>query len=245
MQSEFFKDENLTCIIPCGGMGSRLGDIYQDQQKSMIIIGKKPLLGHIIDYWKRFTDNFIFITSYKNNDVKDYVDKLQINSKIIIEEKPEGIANALYLAKDYVKGNFILALGDCVQSGSFVFPEQFSQGIGVWRTADKENIKKNYSVELKENTISNIEEKPENPGNDLCGMGTYFLNKSVFDYIPKTKKSEITGNVEITDVIRLMIDNGIKISPVFFEGGYLNVTYQADLDKARKIMLDTKSKLGE
>ena len=67
-------------------------------------------------------------------------------------------------------------------------------------------------------------------------MGFYFFNKRVFDYIKLIKSSPLRGEVEITDTIQNMIDSGEKMTPVFFRGNYLNVTYPEDLVKAERLL---------
>ena len=67
-------------------------------------------------------------------------------------------------------------------------------------------------------------------------MGFYFFNRKVFDYIRKTKPSSLRNEIEITDVIQNMIDDGQSITPVFFDGDYINLTYAEDLNRA-KLML--------
>lgn len=70
----------------------------------------------------------------------------------------------------------------------------------------------------------------------FCGMGFYFFDRKVFDYIEKAVPSPLRNEIEITDVIQNMIDAGEKISPIFFKGDYLNITYTEDLKKAREIL---------
>ena len=79
-------------------------------------------------------------------------------------------------------------------------------------------------------------EKPEVVLNDLCGMGIYFFDRRVFDYIERTPVSPRTGRVEITDVVQQMIEGGERITPLFFDGGYVNVTYEQDLRTAAAVV---------
>jgi len=57
-----------------------------------------------------------------------------------------------------------------------------------------------------------------------------------FDFIYKTPPSALRNEVEITDVIGNMIIAGEPISPVMFDGEYINVTCLDDLKKAREIL---------
>ncbi|MBW2965735.1 hypothetical protein KY342_01375 [Candidatus Woesearchaeota archaeon] len=227
--------DNIKCIILCAGKGSRLIPQTLNIPKSMLIIDNKPIIEHIINYWKRFTNDFIFIVGYKKKILIDFIKKLPINAEFIEQKELKGIAHAILLTKDIVSDNFIVVLGDCICNGEFNFSWGKDQSLGVWKTENEDDIKRSYSVEIKDNKIVKVIEKPKEIINNLCGMGYYFFSRKVFDYIKKTKSSALRGEIEITDVIQMMIDGGERIRPVFFNGDYINVTYEGDLEKAKNI----------
>lgn len=227
METKWFN--NTKCIVLCAGKGTRLIPETLNVPKPMLLFEGKPVIEHIINYWKQFTSDFIFIVGYKKEILIDFVKKLPINSEFIEQKELKGIAHAISLAKDSASDNFIVVLGDCICKGSFDFPENIEQGFGVWKTSNEEDIKRSFSVEIKDNLVVNVVEKPKQLVNDLCGMGFYFFNKKVFDYIEKASPSSERNEIEITNVLQMMIDDGQKIGPVFFKGEYINVTYEKDL----------------
>jgi UDP-N-acetylglucosamine diphosphorylase / glucose-1-phosphate thymidylyltransferase / UDP-N-acetylgalactosamine diphosphorylase / glucosamine-1-phosphate N-acetyltransferase / galactosamine-1-phosphate N-acetyltransferase len=237
MNREVYEKSRPVCVIVCGGKGTRLLPLSLEKQKTMIEIKNKPILRYIVEYWKKYTDDFIFIVNYKKEGIIEYLKtQKDINSKVYEEKELKGVANAIFCVEDMVTENFIVVLGDCICNGKLDFPEKMVQGIGVWKTKNKEDIKKSYSVKISEKFVSGVVEKPKEAPNDNCGTGFYFFNKVLFEYIPKTPKSHLTGKVEITEVIQRMIDSNEKISPVFLEGDYLNITALEDLEKAEKIL---------
>ena len=106
------------------------------------------------------------------------------------------------------------------------------QGVGVWETANLEDIKQSYSVDIRDGILSRVEEKPGQVKNNLCGLGFYFFDRRVFGYIERARPSSLRGEVEITDTIQDMINGGEEISPVYLDGDYLNVTFPEDLSRA-------------
>lgn len=235
MSRSWLSCKGLKCVVICGGKGTRLGPMSTDIAKSLVAVSGKPVLGYIIDYWKRFTKDFVFVVNFKKEDIIDYVKRLDINAEFIAEEEPKGIANALSLSKELLGERFVMVLGDCLCNGSFIIPDGMEQGVGVWRADNEDDIKRSYSIKIKNYLISEVIEKPAVVANDLCGMGFYFFGSRIFDYIKKTSPSEKTGRVEITDVIQTMIEDGERISPVFFDKDYLNVTFTEDIKRAEKI----------
>jgi dTDP-glucose pyrophosphorylase len=222
----------------CGGPGTRLNPITKDMPKSLVPVKGRPILHYIIDYWRSFTDDFVFILNYKKEDIVDFVKTVPIKAKFVEETgAPKGIANALTYAKKAVGDYFILVLGDCICTGSFNFPDDFEQGFGVWKTNDEEMIKQSYLVEAQNNgKIVRVREKPNKIINNLCGTGFYFFKKLVFEYIQKTPPSPPKGQVEITDCIQKMVEGGEKIKAATLCGNYLNLTYPHDLELAGKIL---------
>lgn len=236
MSNNLFDFKNMKCVVLCAGRGNRLLPYSQDFPKVMFKIKDKPILNYVIDYWKKYTNNFIFVVGYKKEQVIDYVKELPINSEFVEQKKLNGIADALSYTSDIVSDKFMLILGDCIYFGEFSIPEKMEQGIGIQKTNNTEFIKLNYSVLITNSLVSNVVEKPKKIINDLCGMGVYFFDKKVFEYIKKTKPSKLRNEVEITDVIQNMINDGEKIKPIFFNGEYLNITFPEDIQKAEKLI---------
>src|SRR4030042_1769212 len=191
MNSYFLNNDQLKCVILCAGKGDRLLPHTLKKPKVMIKIKNKPILAHVIDYWKNFTNNFIFVVGYKKNQIIDFVKKIPINSQFVEQKKLKGIADALFCAKDFVSDQFIVVLGDCMCSGEFNFPKNMEYGIGEWRTKNVNDIKRSYSLEIKNNLVVRVEEKPKEVSNNLCGAGYYFFNKKVFSCIKNTKPSKL------------------------------------------------------
>lgn len=240
--------KNLKCVVLCAGRGKRAWGFtfrflfgfkkisffsnFMQKPKPLFTVHKKPLLYWIVNYWKKYTNDFVFIVGYKKEKIINYVKTLPINATFVEQKNLSGIAHAIATAKNYISDNFVVVLGDCLCKGEFSFPEKMEHGIGVWQTNNVEDIKRSYSVEHKDGLVHRVVEKPKELINNLCGMGFFFFNKRVFDFIEKTPPSSLRNEVEITDVIQNMINGGEKVSPVFFEGQYLNVTHPEDIGRA-------------
>lgn len=234
MNSSWLNDKDLKCVVLCAGKGTRIMPYSEDVPKVMLELDDRPIISYVIDYWKQFTNDFIFVVGFKKEQVIDYVKKLPINSTFVEQKELRGIADAVNHVKNNVTGNFILVLGDCLCDGTFTFPERMELGVGVWETNKFEDIKLSYSIEITDDIIKKVVEKPKEVPNNLCGMGFYFFNPKVFDYIEITPPSELRNEIEITDVIQNMISGGEKVKPIFFKGNYLNVTFPEDLKNWKK-----------
>ena len=239
MKHKWFKSDNLKCVVLAAGRGSRLLTLTDDNPKPLVTIKEKPILDHVINYWKKYTNDFVFVVNYKKDKIIDYVKTLKdIKYQFVVQKELKGIADALMAVEKEVGGKFIVVLGDCICKGDFDFPKNMSQGVGVWETENKYDIRNSYTVKLASNLVQKVREKPKKIDSNLCGLGFYFFDKKIFEYIKKASSSKLTGGVDLnlTDIIQKMIDSKEKISPIVFKGDYLNINTEDELNRARKLI---------
>jgi len=236
-----FQNKPMKCVILCAGKGTRLG--AENTPKPLYKIKGKPILYYIIKFWKKFTNDFIFVVGYKKEMIIDFVKKLPINAEYVEQKELKGIAHATHLTKYKVTERFIVVLGDCICSGNFIFPKKMENGFGMIKTNDINTIRNSFSVEVENGVAKKLIEKPSEPKTNLCGMGFYFFTKKVFEYISMTSPSKMRNEIEITDVMQKMIDSGEILKPVVLEGRYINITYPEDIKKAKKIIEDENDRI--
>ena len=230
------------CVVLCAGRGTRMGS---EHPKVLIKVNGKPIVQYVIDYWKPYVNRFVFVVGYKSFEITRYLAQSGLKDyQIVVQQEQKGIAHALLQTESILSGNFIVALGDCIQKGHFLYPKSLQLGCGIWNGAGLDEIYKSYSAFIlscddREDWISKVIEKPKTVDdieNAHCGMGTYFFDMSVFKYIKNTDPSRLRNEIEITDVIQNMIDEGEEISPVSFDGEYINMTSPEDIIEAERML---------
>jgi len=224
----------LRCVIMCGGKSTRFGAV--SKHKSLTPILGTPILGHVINYWSQFTNDFIFVVKHGRQSVEDYIATLDIKAQFVEPETLAGIANGLLTVEPLINTPFIMVLGDCFCAGEFDFSKPFDYGIGVDPGAEEEHIKRSYAVFLDGSSVVSVEEDPIEVKNDLCGMGHYFFQPDIFDYIRKTAISKRSGELEITDTLQTMIDSGVDLRAVKFNGTYVNINSPQDMQDAENAL---------
>ncbi len=237
-EREKIKISKRPVVVLCAGEGKRLLSLGKDKPKAMLEINNQPVISHVLKYWMDVANKFIFIVGYKKESIISYLDSQELRAEyhFVEQKKPAGIADAVNCAGEFIDDDFIVVLGDCICNGYFEIPEDFKQGVGVWETDNINYIKQSYSVELTDSMIAKVVEKPREIENNYCGMGYYFFKNKVFDYIKHTEPSNLRNEVEITDVIQNMINNREEISPLWFKGGYINVTSEDDVKIAKEVL---------
>ncbi|MEW6676505.1 MAG: sugar phosphate nucleotidyltransferase [Pseudomonadota bacterium] len=227
------------CVVMAGGRSSRFAEI--GCHKSMAQVRGMPIISHVIDYWKNYTDDFVFVVKNGKEQLTEYVNTLPIRAQFVEPEALRGIADGLSYVAPLVDGPFIMVLGDCFCSGQFEIPPDLRYGILVQRQAEAESIRRNYAVEVQDGLVTRLVEKPTDLSNDYCGMGFYYFQPDIFDYIAKTAPSQRSGEKEITDVLQTLVDHGQPLHAMMFDGVYVNVNTPPDLDLVAAALPDSEA----
>mgnify|MGYP001558038716 FL=1 len=236
-KNRWFQDKNIKCVVLAAGKGSRLLTLTKNNPKPMVSVVEKPILEHVINYWKQYTNNFVFVVNYKKEKIIDYVKNFKgIRFEFVVQKKLRGIADALLTVESLAGDRFIVVLGDCICRGEFNFPSDMEQGVGILETNNTKDIKNSYSIKLIGNVIDEVKEKPKRIYNNLCGLGFYFFDKKIFNYVRKTPPSQLRDEIELTDVIQNMIMDKEKVHPVVFKGDYININTESELNRAKDII---------
>jgi len=141
----------------------------------------------------------------------------------VYQEQAGGIAEALYLTKEIVKGSKVAVI-----LGDNIFEDSFSKEVNDFKQSDGYDctlfLKEVQDPERfgiaeidKNGRIINIEEKPKNPKSNLCVTGLYFYSEQIFDIINKilnVNGYSARGELEITDVNNYYVKMGKAKSKV-------------------------------
>ena len=200
-------------VIAAGGLGTRLKDYKNnDHTKVLIDIDGITMISLQVKQLKSwgFTD-FIIITNPEFNDMirTDVQSNFEdIHVEFVIQESPKGIADALSYAGKKISHDSIvtLALGD-----NF-FGENPLKGLDLENfkganlyVKEVKNPEEFGVIELHENYIINLHEKPKEYISSLAIVGLYVYEYSCFDYIKLLKPSN-RGELEITDLNKIYMN---------------------------------------
>lgn len=205
-------------IVLAGGLGTRLHPLTHSISKQLLPVYDKPMIYYSISVLMLARIKHILIISSPEsiNQYKDLLgsgSRFGINLTYKVQKKPEGIAQSLVLASNYIKKDSIcLILGD-----NIFFGQNFSNKLERIR----ENIDQNGGacifgypvknasafgvVEFKKNGfLKKIKEKPKNPSSNIAVTGLYFYDNSAISKAMTLKPSS-RGEYEITDLNNLYI----------------------------------------
>jgi bifunctional UDP-N-acetylglucosamine pyrophosphorylase/glucosamine-1-phosphate N-acetyltransferase len=205
----------------------------------MLPIANKPILEHLlIEARKAGIKEFIFITGYHDEQVRDYFgsgDKWGVNIDYCTQRRQLGTADALKMVKGLVDGNFLVINGDIIvnQEGINGLTDKSNNTMSIIKVKDTKDL---GVVKVSKGKVVRIHEKTEKPPSHMANAGLYLFTPDIFDAISQTSKSP-RGEYEITDSLQLMIGKGYHIS-------YQEISYWLDLSYPWHLLLANESLLA-
>ena len=214
-------------IILAGGTGTRLMPATTSISKQLLPVYDKPMIYYPLATLMSLSICEILIIS-TIQDISLYKTLLKngkqwgLKLKYCVQKKPDGIAQAFLLAKDFLGDHSnALILGDNIFYGGNlqdILEKANQKKEGATIFAYKVQKPNQYGViEFDGDKISRIVEKPKITKSNLAITGVYFFDKNVSSYSRNLKKSD-RGEYEITDLINIYLMNN-KLDVGFFNDG--------------------------
>ena len=231
-------------LILSGGYGTRLRPLTYSQQKQLIPVANKPILFYAIeDVIEAGVKEIGIIVGPNKEQIIETVGSKKWDTKIefIYQAEPSGLAHAILVAKDFLDDDFVMYLGDNIlREGIIEHAKQFKENnydASIMLT-EVENPEQFGVAELNaEGTIKRLVEKPKVPSSNLALVGIYFFKSVILEACKRIKPSW-RNELEITDAIQWLIDNGYEVGWTKVEGWWKDTGKPEDILEANRLILD-------
>ena len=243
-------------LILSGGAGTRLRPITHTSAKQLVPVANKPILFFgIEDMVEAGITEIGIITGETGPEIRAAVgDGSDFGAKItyIPHEAPLGLAHCVLIARDFLGDeDFVMYLGDnLLRQGISEFVESFetdhSASGGVDRQVPSAQIllarvpdPQRFGVaEISASgEVTRLVEKPENPKSDLALVGVYLFDRTIHQAVAAIEPSP-RGELEITDAIQWLIDNGHRVRHEVLEGWWKDTGKLEPLLEGNRLVLD-------
>lgn len=215
-------------IILAGGSGTRLYPITKTVSKQILPIYDKPMIYYPLSVLMLAGIREVLVISTPRDlpvfkELLGSGEELGMKFEYIVQEEPKGLAQAFTLGEKFIgEDSVCLILGDNIFYGQG-FIEKLREGYNIKKGGlvfgyYVSNPSEFGVVEFNENGKAvSIEEKPKNPKSNYAIPGLYFYDNSVVEKA-KSLKPSARGELEITDISRLYMEEGDLTVEIFGRG---------------------------
>ena len=194
-------------IIAAGGLGKRLQNYGKNKKTKMLleINGQTMITKQLNQLISWGLENFIVITNPKYDKlIKDELSKNMSDLEIqySLQNEQLGVAHALLQAEDIVSedAKILYILGDNFFEFNPLIDLDISKPNASIFLTKVSNPEEFGVVEIIEDKIKSIQEKPKKPKSNYIAVGLYLFDSLCFEYIRTIQKSD-RGEYEITSLI--------------------------------------------
>jgi glucose-1-phosphate thymidylyltransferase len=237
----------LRGLILSGGKGTRLRPITHTSAKQLVPVANKPVLFYGIESMVSagIEEVGIIIAPETGAEIQAAAgDGSRFGAKLtyILQDEPLGLAHAVLTAEPFLgESPFVMYLGDNLLQGGIedlvaAFREHEPDAlILLTQVPDPQH----YGVaELSDGKVVRLIEKPAEPRTDLALVGVYMFTSCVHDAARAIDPSA-RGELEITDAIQHLVDQGNRVEPHIVKGWWKDTGRLEDMLAANRLVLDT------
>ncbi len=211
----------MKIILPTAGRGTRLRPHTHTKAKSLVHVGGKTVLEHIVSRLAPLAaEEYIFINDEDNGpQVMEFMARRfpDLKTSAVVQQERLGPAHAVSLASERIKpgDDVLVVFNDTIFVADLErIPEICADCDGLIYSKEVEDYQRFGVNVVKDGFIVDMVEKPDTPVSRLAQVGLYYLKdgQGFMDYLQKTIDAgeTVKGEYYLPSVFMNMIRDGLK-----------------------------------
>jgi len=213
--------------------------------KQLIPVANRPILFHVLDGVATIgaVDTAIVVDAHDRGVRAAVGDGSRFGLRVtyVPQSAPLGLAHCVRIARDFLGDDeFVMYLGDNVILGDLAGPvarmRRLGCAAGLMTTKVADPAEYGIAELDAAGRVRRVVEKPREPCGDLAVMGVYYFSAAVHDAVDAITPSA-RGELEITEAIQWLIDQGHDVAAHRFEGYWRDAGRLDDLLDCNRTLL--------
>ena len=222
----------MQAVILAAGVGKRMQQKFQKTPKGLIRVAGREIVYRTLYFLKQAgIEEFIIVTnSFCYPIYQEFLQKHHFSCRLVLNPHPEmGNGYSLYLAKDFVKGRFVLTMSDHIYEKAFIKKAVKGEGLIMDKVGRFIDPKEATKVKVEDGKIAAIGKQIKRW--DGFDTGFFVLTPEIFEAAER-----VVGQKELVELSEVMQEAKVKVTEV---SGYLwmDVDTPQDLEKAKRALL--------
>ncbi|MBM4038162.1 MAG: hypothetical protein FJ290_06565 [Planctomycetes bacterium] len=240
----------MKAVLLTAGKGTRMQGLCDALPKPLLPVLNRPAIVHTIAQFEAAgVTDLLLVVGHQADLVRHTLGERcgAVRLAYVVQSDPKGTGQATALAEDFAAGEpFLLMFGDIVTSRRHA-PDI----VRIWREERPDAIlavryfrdpASGGAVYVEGNRVARIVEKPR-PGETTThyiNAGIFVFPPAIFDRLRRVGLSP-RGEYELTDAIRMLLDEGLNVRAYDLPGFWVNLTDPATyLEAQREVMAELR-----
>lgn len=234
-------------VLLAGGTGSRLRPITHTGPKQLVPVANKPVIQYAVEDLREagIIEIGVILGNKGREEIQSFLgdgSDFGVDITYIVQGRPLGLAHAVGCARSFIADDdFVVYLGDNMLKRGIVDVVEsfrgggFDAGIALQEVETPEQF--GIAAVNDGGQVTRLVEKPDDPPSNLALIGIYVFTPRIFDAI-ETIEPSWRGELEITDAIQTLLDDGAAIDSQNVEGWWKDTGKPQDVLEANRLVLE-------
>jgi choline kinase len=246
----------MKMIIVAAGQGNRLKPLTNQIPKCMVKYKQKPIIDYILEATQDCGINKVAIVNgYKSEILENYLKGKNINFFKNKDYQKTNMVYSLFCAKDFMDDDLIISYSDIIYKKNILHKlietkNNFSVVVDkdwrqLWNLRMPNPLEDAETLKIKNDYIIEIGKTPNNY-DDIEGqyIGLIKIKKNILNDVIKFYENldkdilydnKNFENMYMTSFIQRVIDNLMKVKPLYINGGWIEIDSLDDLKNLENI----------